>query len=262
MLVVDDLHCADTATKEWLTWAPRRSGALLVIALARPGITVTGAHELDLGPLDSDAIGVLIGADGDPRRAAAVYARSEGNPLFALALADAPGHELPASVQDAVASTLAALDPAAADLVRAAAVFGPALDVDLLAGVLRVAAIVVIERLERAVLVGLLVERGPGFEFRHPLVREALGATVGAARSAFLHREAALVLDGRLEPRSAQRRGACPARWRHRDRRAGLPGCGLGVVRPLGSGDRGSPPEGVAARRRVPRVPPGPGSRA
>jgi DNA-binding SARP family transcriptional activator/tetratricopeptide (TPR) repeat protein len=197
VLVIDDLHLADSTTGEWLTWVQHRPGALLVIAVAQPGTTVSGAHELALGPLDDDAIGALIGVDGNHARFAAVCARSDGNPLFALALADAPDGELPASVEHAVTSTLARLDPPAADLVRAGAAFGATLDVDLLAAVLRLPAIEVIERLERAVTVGLLAERGPGFEFRHPLVREALSATVGAARAAFLHREAAKVLDGR-----------------------------------------------------------------
>ena len=197
VMVIEDLHWADAATREWLAWSQRRPGALLLIATARPGTTVTGAQELVLGPLDGGAIGALIGAGRDERRVAAVRARSGGNPLFALALADAPDGELPASVQQAVASTLARLDPAAADIVRAGAVFGMVLDVDLLAGVLRLAAIEIIEHLERAVTVGLLAESGPGFEFRHPLVREALSPTVGAARAAFLHREAAQVLDRR-----------------------------------------------------------------
>jgi DNA-binding SARP family transcriptional activator/tetratricopeptide (TPR) repeat protein len=197
VLVIDDLHWADSTTRAWLTWVQHRPGALLVLAVARPGTTVTGAHELLLGPLDGDAIGALIGEDGDAPRVAAVRARSGGNPLFALALMEAPEGELPASVQKAVASTLARLDSAAADVVRAGAVFGATVDIDLLAGVLRLPAIEVIEGLERAVAVGLLVESGSGFEFRHPLVREALGAMVGAARTAFFHREAARLLDSR-----------------------------------------------------------------
>ncbi len=43
-----------------------------------------------------------------------------------------------------------------------------------------------------------LVESGPRFEFTHALVREALASTVGAARTAFIHREAARVLSSRL----------------------------------------------------------------
>lgn len=194
VLVIDDVHDADSATIDWLTWAQGRPGALLVLAIARPGVTLAGAHELAVGPLDRDAIGAVIDADGDRRRVDAVHARSGGNPLLALALVDGADGDLPNSIQQAVASTLDRLDPPAAEVVRMGAVLGATLDIDLLAGVSRLPAIEVIERLERAALVGLLAESGPGFEFRHPLVREALAAAVGAARSAWLHREAARLL--------------------------------------------------------------------
>jgi len=197
VLVIDDLHWADSTTVDWLAWAQRRAGALLVLAVTRPGITVVDGHELVVRPLDSDAIGAIVDAAGDRERVTALHARSGGNPLLALALADAADGELPTSIQESVASTLSRLDPPAVDVVRAGAVLGATLDIDLLAGVLRLPAVEVIERLEHAALAGLLVESGPGFEFRHPLFREALAAPVGAARSAFLHREAARVLADR-----------------------------------------------------------------
>ncbi len=197
VLVIDDVHWADAATREWMMWVQHRPGALLVIAVARPGTAIRGAEQVALGPLDDTAIGILIGAAGESARAADVYARSGGNPLFALALAGAPAGEVPRTVQQVVAGTVGRLDPPAAELVRAGAVLGPTLDVDLLAGVLHMPAVAVIERLEQAAVVGLLVESGPGFEFRHALFREALSATTGAARSAWLHREAARVLDDR-----------------------------------------------------------------
>jgi DNA-binding SARP family transcriptional activator/tetratricopeptide (TPR) repeat protein len=197
LLVVDDLQWADSTTVEWLAWVQRRAGALLVLAVTRPGVVLAGGHELVVGPLDNAAIGAIVDAAGDRHQVAALHARSGGNPLFALALADAADGELPTSIQEAVASTLSRLDPAAADVVRAGAVLGATLDIDLLAGVLGLPAIEVIERLEHAALAGLLVESGAGFEFRHPLFREALAAPVGAARSALLHREAARVLADR-----------------------------------------------------------------
>ncbi len=126
-----------------------------------------------------------------------LHARSGGNPLFALALAGDGGGRIPSSIQEAIAATADRLDPAVTAVIRAGAVLDATLDVDLLAGVLQVPAIVVIERLERASSTDLLIESGPGFEFRHPLIREALAAPVGAARSAFLHREAARILADR-----------------------------------------------------------------
>ena len=201
VLVLDDVHGADPATLEWLGWVRHRDAALLVVAAGRPGVRVLGASELELGPLSTEAIGDVIGdvvGDDDPGRLAAVHARSGGNPLFALALAGAGDDgELPASVQDAVASTLSRLDGPAVEVVRAGAVLGMALDVDLLAGALRLPALDVIERLERAAAIGLVTDGAAGFEFRHALVREAIAAGVASARSSFWHREAASVLDAR-----------------------------------------------------------------
>jgi len=54
-----------------------------------------------------------------------------------------------------------------------------------------------LEHLEAAAAVGLLVESGEGFAFRHALVREALEATTSGARRTLLHRRAAQALDDR-----------------------------------------------------------------
>src|SRR6202035_718533 len=43
-------------------------------------------------------------------------------------------------------------------------------------------------------------EDGPTFVFAHALVREALAATVGASRTAFIHRSAARALGSRSDP--------------------------------------------------------------
>ena len=195
-LVVDDVQWADSATREWLSWVQGQDGALLVIAITRSGDTIASAHEVALGPLSQEAVGTLIGSS-DPSRTASVHSRSGGNPLFALALAGAPDDALPESVQQVVASTLARLDPLDVELLRAVAVLDASLDVDLVAGVLRQPAIELIGRLERAAGVGLLVERGTGYEFRHALMREALAESTGTARAALLHREAARLLDDR-----------------------------------------------------------------
>lgn len=195
VLTLDDVQWADATTFEWLRWVIRRPLPLLVVVTTRPGTVPFGADELVVGPLDVAEIADVV--DVDLERAADLQARSGGNPLFALALADAAQGELPRSVHDVVGQTLAALDPATADLLRVGAVLGAIDDVDLLADVARTTAIDVIEHLERAVTAGLLTEWGSGFEFRHAVVREAVASTVGVARRALLHRNAARVLDER-----------------------------------------------------------------
>ena len=84
-------------------------------------------------------------------------------------------------------------------LVRAAAVIGPEIDLDVLAGVTGASAGQLLNDLEEGVRRRLLVEDGPRFAFAHALVREALTASVGAARTAYIHREAARAFAGRRD---------------------------------------------------------------
>ena len=196
LLVVDDAEVADATTLAWLAWVADQRGPLLVLATARPGHDLVG-ERLELGPLDVDAVGELVGGRRDPQRDRDLHRRSAGNPLLAIAITAAPGDGRPATVEEAVAAIVEGLGPAAASVVQAAAVLGADVDVDLLAGVVDVPAAAVIERLEAAAGAGLLVERGAGFRFRHGAMREALQTTVGPARRALLHRHAARALDQR-----------------------------------------------------------------
>lgn len=193
VVVLDDVHAADAATVEWLSWVRHRRAPLLVVAAGRPGVSVAGAHELVLGPLGAAAIGELVG----PARGADLHERSGGNPLFALALAEAAEGSLPDSVHDAVATTVSRLEPPAVEVVRAGAVLGTVVDVDLLAGVLGLPALAVIDRLEQAASIGLVADGPAGFEFRHELARQAVASEVGVARASFWHRQAAEALSER-----------------------------------------------------------------
>ena len=216
VVVVDDAHRADEATLAWLAYAVRRS-QLLVVATRRPGPGRGGLVPdglLSLGPLDPAAAAALVG----PERAARLHRRSGGNPLFLRALAeaddrdgatpnpaaaarrtgtppDAAGH-VPATIADTVAQQLDLLGPAGPTLV-AAAVLGPAVDLDLLAGVTGRPAAALLDDIEAAAAVRILVETGRGFGFAHELVQEAVAATASASRRALAHREAARVTAGR-----------------------------------------------------------------
>jgi tetratricopeptide (TPR) repeat protein len=111
--------------------------------------------------------------------------------LFALALASAGASERPASIDDVVSSSLDHLDADLVEFARAIAVLDAAHDLDLMAGIVRRPPTELLALLERLVDADLLIERGSGFAFRHPLVRDVLSRTTGTARSALLHREAA-----------------------------------------------------------------------
>ena len=191
VLVVDDAHLAGPALGDWLRFVARRSLPLLVVAATRPGegIPLPATDEVGLGPLDLAETVELVGQE----RAAELHARSAGHPLFLAELAGAPLGELPQSLVDAVVRRCDDLGEAA-DLVRAAALLGSDLDIDLLASVLARPALDVLGGIEVAEQRGLLVEEAGRYRFRHELVREAIASGAGDRRTEVLHREAAAVL--------------------------------------------------------------------
>jgi DNA-binding SARP family transcriptional activator len=194
VVVVEDVHLAAASTVEWLRYAAHRGQRLMVVASRRTneGTTVEGAQVIDLGPLDLDAVAELVGH----ARAADLHTRSGGNPLFLVELANVRDDELPASLREAVAARVDVLGEAGATL-RAAAVLGTDVDVDLLAGVVGASVASLLEHLDAGVRSRLIEERDGALSFRHELVREALVAGATAARRAFVHREAARVLNDR-----------------------------------------------------------------
>ncbi len=157
------------------------------------GVSFPGATTLALGPLTLADTEALVGPD----RAGTLHARSGGHPLFLVELAAADdGDALPATIKEAVAERCARAGPAAATL-RAAAVMGPAIDLDLLAAVTATAPSTLLDHLEEGVRRRFLVEEGQAFVFAHALIREAMVSTVSAARAAFLHRQAGRALGAR-----------------------------------------------------------------
>jgi tetratricopeptide (TPR) repeat protein len=72
-------------------------------------------------------------------------------------------------------------------------------DLDILGAVTGAAPGMLLDHLEEGVHRRFLVEQGPTFVFAHTLIREALASTVGAARTAFIHREAARALSNRSD---------------------------------------------------------------
>jgi len=197
VLIIDDVHLSDGATTVWLGQAARRlaDARVLVVAARRAeeAVRVPGVTTIVLGPLDLEAAASIVG----PERAPDLHARSGGHPLFLVELAavDA-GAALPPSIKEAVEERCARAGPAGATL-RAAAVIGPDIDLDVLAAVTAASAGQLLDHLEDGVRRRLLVEDGATFAFRHALVREALASTVGASRAALLHREAARALGSR-----------------------------------------------------------------
>jgi DNA-binding SARP family transcriptional activator len=194
VLIVEDVHGADPATLDLLLLLHRRPPPvpLLVLATRRleEGRAIEASLTLRLQPLDLESVAALVG----PAEAAERHARSGGNPLLLFELD--PGGGASSGLRESVSVRCERLGEAATTL-RAAAVLGPALDLDILAAILGLRPVGLLDDLEEAVRRGFLLERNGAFAFRHELVREAVVSGVGAARRALLHREAARLLRGR-----------------------------------------------------------------
>jgi hypothetical protein len=199
VLALDDIHLGDTETLDWIEFAHHSAADLrLLVVVTRPsgeGPLAGVFQTVDLQPLDLAAVEAIAG----PQRAAALHARSGGNPLLLTALA-AVDVELPATVVEAVDRHLRSAG-AAALTIRTAAILGEELDLELLVSLLNLRVASLLEHLETGARLGFLDDRQPTMTFRRPLVREALVAATPIAWREFILRAAArIVAAGRLTP--------------------------------------------------------------
>jgi tetratricopeptide (TPR) repeat protein len=192
VIAIDDAHLAGSALANWLSFAQRAAMPAVVVAAVRSGEgpSLPATASVHLGLLDRGATSELVGS----ARADELYERSKGHPLFLTELAQqAARAELPTSLVESVSARCDELGPAGA-MLRAAAVIGPELDIELLAALLGRPAVDLLDDAERAAAQQLLVTDGGAFRFRHEMVREALAASATVGRAALLHRQAGRVL--------------------------------------------------------------------
>ncbi len=225
VLVVDDIHWADTASLRFFNYlAPRLDGLpLALLASARSGESVTDLARLAAGPettllsprpLSTGATVRLcerrLGREVVPEFATACREATGGNPFLLEALLRevidqrlSPDAEQaarvreigPAAVADAVLLRLTDA-PAATAFVRAVAVVG---DGASLSEAAHLGELSEDEASGAAdLLVALSILRADdGLEFTHPIVREAVYRDIGAHERAFAHARAAMILSTR-----------------------------------------------------------------
>ncbi len=224
LLVVEDLHWADTRTLRALTHlvenlAPGDRVLLVVTRRARPaptgaladlGVALTryGAPTLELGGLRPDDARVLVDAvsPGPTGPDAALVERwcrrTGGNPFFLVELARlaaGPGGwrgEVPESVQAVVGQRLGDLPEATREVLLVAAALGREHSPLLLARVGGWDAEEVAERLEAAEEVGVVHHRSDGrLAFEHALTRDAVLAAATPAAVSRTHARIAHALE-------------------------------------------------------------------
>jgi DNA-binding CsgD family transcriptional regulator len=212
--VVDDVQWLDASSRECISYAARRAGGPIVIALAVrdpwDALEQAGLPELQLEPVDNDASLTLLrrtAPDLAPSVAKTIAEAAAGNPL---ALVELPGAltgdqragiaalELPlapgARLHDALARRIDELDP----LVRSALVVAAAHVGDDLAAISAACgdAQTDVGWLAQAEARGLVRIGSAHLRFAHPLIRGAVYQEATAAERRRAHRALAGVLDG------------------------------------------------------------------
>src|SRR5687768_1723525 len=205
VLVLDDLHWADTASVELLGALLRRppAAAVLVALAVRPRQAperVTSALErahragtllrVEVGALTRGEARELLGETADDAAAAALYEESGGNPFYLEQLARSPALERTAGVSDlspadldvppavaaALAEELALLSDGARLVLEGAAVAGDPFEPELAAAAAATSGASALEALDELLKLDLVreTEVPRRFRFRHPLIRRAV----------------------------------------------------------------------------------------
>jgi len=211
LLILDDLHWADTASLLLLGFLAReaRSAPVLIVGTYRDAevdqraigeldaearLALTGLREDDVARF----IEVRSGAAADPRLVEAAYARTDGNPFFlgevmrllvsegALDPERALG--VPQGVRDVIGRRLDRLSEATRASLAVAAVIGRDFGLDVLQRASGQSADDVLDALDEAVDAQVvLTGTAARFRFAHALVRETIYDDIGSVKRLRLH---------------------------------------------------------------------------
>ena len=238
LFIVEDVHWADSTSRDLLHYIARRITTLpmllivtyrtdeihpghpvhrLIAALARERT----ALRVQLEPLRpeevAELLAALLGDAPDAEFAQAVYARTEGNPLFVEELIggllealperaphfraeDLAGTAAPTTLHEAVWERLGPLSGDARDALTVAAVVGRRFRFDVLAAALDWSEERLLRAVEQLVAHRLIEESddtmGEAFTFHHSLVQEVLYASTIGRRRRVWHRRVAAALEG------------------------------------------------------------------
>jgi tetratricopeptide (TPR) repeat protein len=203
LIFVDDVHAADEATLDVLTYLARRlRGRAVLLLLCWRSDNVGPGHRLrrldgsvlTLGRLDAAQVSELVRSRAiAPDVVQRVYEESEGLPLFvaeylaALAEGGEPGREL----RELVAGRVAGLGATARQLLETAAVIGRSFTFELVRGASGRGDEETTDGLDEIVGRGLVRELEAGYDFTHGQLRELVYEQTGRARRRLLHRRVA-----------------------------------------------------------------------
>ncbi|MCO5952909.1 ATP-binding protein [Microbacterium yannicii] len=234
VLVLEDLHWADTVTFDFLAYLIAHQPAnLTVIVTSRTDLGTTPVGEafarapagrtksVRLAPLDVAEVGELsrhlLGVDVPDAIAAGLYEVTGGVPfvveeVLRTLLARLPAAEIPShpdalaalsvstALRDVVVQRLTTLDASAREMIDAAAVIDLAIDPALLAEVTEYDGRQVAAALTSAHAAGLLHEHEGRIRFRHVLAQQIVYEATPLPIRQWWHARVALVLEERNDP--------------------------------------------------------------
>ncbi len=223
LVLLEDIHWADSSTRSFLAFLARAISTERVLAVCtyrsdelhrrhplRPLLAelerTPGARRIELARLTRDELADQLAdirdAPPDPALVERLYARSEGNPLFAeeLVAAGGDGHgALPPTLRDALMVRTERLPDAAQEVLRVLAVAQRA-DHALLADASGLGAPELRAALREAAASHLIVAGPDGlYRFRHALLREVVHDDLLPGEHAELHLALARALERRAE---------------------------------------------------------------
>ena len=195
--VIEDVHWADEATVDLLSFLGRRLGRMSTLLLVtyrddelgddHPLRVVLGdlatqraTRRMRVPPLSEAAVRALAGRDVDGGE---LYRITGGNPFYVSEILEAGWPSVPPTVRDAVGARLARSGPGTRRVVESAAVIGARVDRSLLSAVLDGSG----APIEDSLTSGILVADGTDLRFRHELVRMAVVAAIAPHRKTELH---------------------------------------------------------------------------
>ena len=199
VLIVEDAHWADRSTRDLLAFLIRNQRVLDGVLIAvtyrsdelhrthplRPLLAeldrVDWVTRIELGRLTrrdtDDLVTRITGRWPSEDVLAAVYRRTEGNPLFVEALigdGENLGTGVPDSLRDLLVASVRRLPEPTQDVVRVASAGGERIGHALLAAVIGLDDSALASALRPAVAANVLLTDSDGYLFRHSLIREAV----------------------------------------------------------------------------------------
>jgi DNA-binding CsgD family transcriptional regulator/tetratricopeptide (TPR) repeat protein len=198
VLVFEDIHWADAATLDLITYLGRRIRPLptLILLTYRDdeldeshalrsvlgNLAAEVARRVPLEPLSKTAVAHLAGRTG--RSAEGIHAQTGGNPFYVTELLAVPPGSIPATVRDATLARAARLSPEARDLLELCSVVPNRVERWLLEESFSSASSSIAE----CVASGLLTDQGELVTFRHELARRAVESALQPSHVRLLHR--------------------------------------------------------------------------